>query len=138
MTYLLDINAVMALMNRDHVDHLRTHRFFARRPFATCPLVLLGVLRLLTRPPHLSGKPPLATPPEAWRKLAVLRNQRATVFVPDEPDPASLRMPFQKVMGHRQWNDFYLVGLAQKHAFMVATFDEGLHQSFPELVKLIP
>ncbi len=138
MTYLLDINAVMALMNRDHADHERTHRFFVRRPFATCPLVLLGVLRLLARPPDAPGKAPLATPAEAWRKLAVLRRQRAKIFVPDGLDPASLQMPFQRVMGHRQWNDFYLVALAQQHRFMVATFGEGLHRSFPELVKLIP
>jgi uncharacterized protein len=140
MTYLLDINGVMALMNKDHEHHERVHRFLKRRPFATCPLVQLGALRLLTRPRRLKDveRPPLETPANAWRKLMILRNTRARIFIPDELDCAAHSMPFGGLSGHRQWNDFYLVALAQKYGFMVATFDAGLWESFREVVKLIP
>jgi uncharacterized protein len=139
MTYLLDINGVMALLDRNHPQHEAVHGFFQRRPFATCPLVQLGVLRLLTRPRLIKGAafPPMAVPEEAWRKLVVLRNRRATVFITDELDAWSLHLPFQKVMGHRQWNDFYLVALAQRHHFKVATFDAGLGTLFPGHVTVI-
>ena len=140
MTYLLDINGVMALLNRDHESHDPAHAFFARRPFATCPLIQLGALRLLTRPRLVKGKEllPLATPAEAWSMLTVLRHNRARVCLPDDLDAGALKMPFRNIMGHRQWNDFYLAALAQKHGYMLATFDVGLQTAFPEVVKLIP
>lgn len=47
-------------------------------------------------------------------------------------------MPFGGVTGHRQWNDFYLVALAQKNHTLLATFDEALVRHFPEVCKLIP
>lgn len=47
-------------------------------------------------------------------------------------------MPFERVTGHRQWNDFYLVALAQRNAMILATCEEPLLKHFPEVVKLIP
>ena len=47
-------------------------------------------------------------------------------------------MPFESVAGHRQWNDFYLVALAQRSGLLLATFDEALPRHFPEVCKLIP
>jgi predicted nucleic acid-binding protein len=52
------------------------------------------------------------------------------VFLPDDLDASALKMPFRNVMGHRQWNDFYLAALSQRHGYRVATFDVGLQGLF--------
>ncbi len=47
-------------------------------------------------------------------------------------------MPFQSISGHRQWNDFYLIALAQKNGVMLASFDAAIARQFPKICKLIP
>lgn len=81
--------------------------------------------------------PPLQTPDEALRLVRWLTQARARKFVPEDLNCAA-RLPFDRVTGHRQWNDFYLVALAQRHSLMLATCDGGIEQYFPEIVKLIP
>jgi uncharacterized protein len=139
MTYLLDTNGVIALLVDTHEHHERAHRFFARRTFAIAPLVQLGVLQFLTRPRRIAGRvlEPLLKASEAWRCLRVLRHTRAKTFVSDSLDCAG-KLPFDRVTGHRQWNDFYLVALAQAHGFMLATFDAAIAEHFPEVARLIP
>ena len=141
MTYLLDTNGFIALLVPQHLDHERVHRFLRRRSFATSPQVQLGALRFLTRPRALKGMlhslPPLQTPDEALRLVRWLTHARAKTFVAEDLNCAG-PMPFNRVTGHRQWNDFYLVALAQRHSLMLATCDSALQTHFPEVVKLIP
>lgn len=141
MTYLLDTNGFIALLVPQHLDHKRVHSFFGRRPFATSPQIQLGTLRFLTRPRTVAGRtqslPPLHTPDEALRLVRWLTHARAKTFLAEDLNCAG-RMPFDRITGHRQWNDFYLVALAQQRSFMVATCDQALHEHFPEIVKLIP
>ena len=141
MNYLLDTNGFIALLVPQHVDHARVHRFFRRRGFATSPQVQLGALRFLTRPRALREMPhplpPLQTPDEALRLVRWLTHSRAKTFVPEDLNCAG-RVSFEHVTGHRQWNDFYLVALAQRHSLMVATCDSALEKHFPEHVKFIP
>jgi predicted nucleic acid-binding protein len=40
--------------------------------------------------------------------------------------------------GHRQWNDFYLVALAEKNELILATFDGAIAANFPISARLIP
>jgi predicted nucleic acid-binding protein len=136
MTYLLDTNGVIALLVINHEHHERVHAFFARRPFATSPQIQLGALRFLTRPldPDVGA---ICEPADAWRRLKILRQTRAKVFVPDDLDCAG-RLPFDLVSSHRHWNDFYLAGLAQHHGLKLATCDQALSIFFPEIVRLIP
>ena len=141
MTYLLDTNGFIALLVPQHVDHLRVHRFFLRCNFATSPQIQLGALRFLTRPRTVAGAgrqlPPLHTADEALRLVRWLTHAKGKTFIAEDLNCAG-RMPFGSVTGHRQWNDFYLVALAQHHSFMLATCESGLEQHFPEIVKLIP
>src|ERR1041385_4520595 len=141
MTYLPDTNGFIALLVAQHVDHLRVHRFFKRRSFATSPQVQLGPLRFLTRQRTGAGRAeplaPLHTPDEALRLVRWLCHARAKTF-PAEDFNCAGRMPFHRVAGPRQWNAFYLVALAQKNGLMLATCDQPLQQHFREVVKLIP
>jgi predicted nucleic acid-binding protein len=139
MTYLLDANGLAALVIPQHEHHERAHRFFARRPFAITPPTQLALLQILTRPRRVNGQmlPPLHAPDEALRRLRLLSHRRGMQFVPANLNCAG-QIPFDAVTGHRQWNDFYLVALAQKNGLMLATFDEALPRHFPEVGKLIP
>jgi predicted nucleic acid-binding protein len=141
MTYLLDTNGFIALLIPQHVDHRAAHRFFQRRTFATCPQIQLGALRFLTRPRLVAGRtqplPPLHSPDEALRLVRWLTNAKGKTFIAEDLNCAG-QLPFDQVTGHRQWNDFYLVALAQKHGWMLATFEPALQRHFPEVVKLIP
>lgn len=139
MTYLLDANGLAALVIPQHEHHERAHRFFARRPFATTPLTQLALLQILTRPRRLDQQMlvPLHPPAEAIRLVRLVSHRRGVKFLPAELD-CSGPMPFGSVSGHRQWNDFYLVALAQKYGLMLATFDQALPLHFPEVCKLIP
>ena len=141
MTYLLDTNAFIALLVPQHVDHQRVHRFFRRRNFAISPQIQLGALRFLTRPRAVPGMatslPALQSPDEALRLVRWLTHAKAKSFVAENLNCAD-RMPFDRITGHRQWNDFYLVALALRNSFMLATCDAPLHKHFPEVVRVIP
>lgn len=139
MTYLLDANCLVALVVPQHEHHDRARRFFARRTFAVSPLTPLALLQVLTRPRRMDQRilPPLHTPPEALRLLRLLCNTRGRLFLQADLD-CSGQMPFSHVTGHRQWNDFYLAALAQKHGYLLATFDEALVEHFPQICKMVP
>jgi len=139
MTYLLDANGLAALVIPQHEHHDRAHRFFFRRAFAITPLTQLALLQILSRPRRVKDQllPALHTAPEALRLVRLISHRRGVQFVPADMNCAG-PMPFDAVAGHRQWNDFYLVALAQKNNLMLATFDGALPVHFPEVCKLIP
>ena len=138
MTYLLDANGLAALVIPQHEHHERAHRFFARRPFALTPLTQLALLQILSRPRRVRDEilPPLHTPAEALRLTRLVSQRRGNKFLPAALDCTG-RMPFESVTGHRQWNDFYLVALAQRSGLLLATFDDALPRHFHEVCKLI-
>ena len=139
MTYLLDANCLVALVVPQHEHNERAHRFFARRMFAVTPLTQLALLQVLTRPRRMESTmhPPLHTPAEALRILRLLCDRRGRTFLPADLNCTG-RLPFEAVTGHRQWNDFYLVAIAQSHGYLLATFDEALVRHFPEVCRLVP
>jgi len=50
MTYLLDVNLLVALFDRRHLNHEAAHDWFARRgidSWATCPITENGFLRVI-------------------------------------------------------------------------------------------
>ncbi len=139
MTYLLDANYLAALAIPQHEHHERAHSFLGRRPFAVTPLTQLALLQILSRPHRVQERilPPLHPPTEALRIVRVVSQRRGCQFIPAGLNCAG-SMPFRAVTGHRQWNDFYLVALAQKNHTLLATFDEALVRHFPKVCKSIP
>ena len=62
MTYLLDVNVLIALIDPGHVAHDDAHGWFSREghtSWATCPITENGVLRILGNPkyPNSPGSP---------------------------------------------------------------------------------
>ena len=64
MTFLLDVNVLIALVDPVHVEHDATHEWFARKgkkSWATCPLTVNGLLRIVgsSRYPNSPSTPAL-------------------------------------------------------------------------------
>ncbi len=127
ITYLLDVNVLIALIDPMHVQHDPAHEWFSRQgeqAWATCPLTENGVLRIVGNPRYPNSPGPPAT---VMPLMAGLRALSGHVFWPDDIsllgdktiDPARL-------LGFGQVTDSYLLALAQAHKGRLATFDRRL------------
>lgn len=124
MTYLLDVNVLIALIDRRHVNHDVAHRWFSETgsaAWATCPLTENGVLRIVghARYANTPGSPAAVVP-----VLASLCALPGHVFWPD----AISILDHQHVSGAKlltsaQLTDTYLLALAASRDGKFATLD---------------
>lgn len=131
MTSLLDVNVLLALFDRWHVNHSTAHQWFGdsgRFDWATCSQTELGLIRVLSNPafPGLS-----LTPREATTRLARFCAAGGHHFWPDDVAPrvsldGELRMHLQ---GHKQVTDFHLAALADRYGGQLVTLDGRLVRS---------
>ncbi|WP_397423323.1 TA system VapC family ribonuclease toxin [Phenylobacterium sp.] len=127
MTFLLDVNILIALIDRSHVDSSRAHAWFAREgrhSFATCPLTENGVLRIV-------GGPRYPTPHGS--ASAVLPALEALCALPGHvfwPDAISLRdqqhLVRRRLLSSGDVTDIYLLALAVANVGRLATFDRKI------------
>ena len=131
MRYLLDVNVLIALLDRDHVHSDVAHSWWAgedHNRFATCPLVENGAIRILSNPNYSStakftakqvieklGEFVKLFDHEFWSEDLSLRDDE--VFLAD------------KIYGPRQITDIYLLALANKNDGCLVTFDTGIPTS---------
>jgi hypothetical protein len=128
VTYLLDVNLLIALFDSRHVNHEPAHVWFGstgRASWATCPVTENGFVRVLSNPAYPTVS---ATPGEALDRLAELCTQPGHVFWnADVSLMSSLDRPSRaRFVGHQQVTDFYLTALAAAHQGRLATFDGSL------------
>ncbi len=127
MTYLLDVNVLVALIDPGHVAHDAAHAWFAAqgsRAWATCPLTENGVLRIVGHPKYPNSP---GSPAAAAGIVAGLRAHPGHEFWSDDcsligntdVDPA-------KLLTSGQVTDTYLLALAKSHGGGLATFDRKL------------
>jgi uncharacterized protein len=144
VTYLLDINVLVALFDQAHVHHEPAHRWFAATgtaSWATCPLTENGFVRVISNPAYKSV---LANPAEAAQRLRMLCAAPGHNFWADIPSLMdSSAFDLSRVVGHNQVTDLYLAGLAQYYGGKLATFDQSIPVTAVvgathELVELIP
>lgn len=130
MTFLLDVNVLIALIDQAHVAHSEAHAWFAARgqgDWATCPLTENGVIRIVGNPryPNAPGSP--AAVAEIVRKLCGLPGH---LFWPDDFSLiGSDRVDLARLLTSAQVTDTYLLALAQAHGGRLATFDRKLATS---------
>ncbi len=126
---LVDVNALIALIDRDHVHHSEMERWFRSRHdsgWATCPLVENGAVRVLSQASYAGGQ---RTPAEVAKVLNALKRAFAGSyqFWPDDislTDPAVFDSTL--IAGSRQVTDVYLLGLAAHHKGILVSFDRSL------------
>ena len=127
MTYLLDVNVLIALIDPTHANHDDAHRWFARDgadDWATCPLTENGVIRVVSHPkyPNTPGSPAVVA--------GVITRMRRLPNHSFWPDDVSLlderRVDQGKLLSTGQLTDSYLLALAVAHDGRLATFDRRL------------
>ena len=127
MTYLLDVNVLIALSDPAHVQHELAHEWFAQygqSAWATCPITQNGLLRIVghVRYPNSPG-----TPAAVASTLASLCALPGHVFWPDDISLIDARyIDASRLLSSVQVTDSYLLALACAHSGQLATFDRKL------------
>jgi hypothetical protein len=127
VTYLLDVNVLIALIDPTHVGHDAAHAWFAMTgapSWATCPLTENGVIRIVGHPryPNSAGSPAAVAP-----IVAGLRSLPGHVFWNDDVSLiGSDIVDASRVTTPTQVTDTYLLALARAHDGRLATFDRRL------------
>lgn len=127
MRALLDVNVWVALFDDAHQFSDRANAFIETPglKIATCPLVENGVIRVLGSPSYSR----VATLPiqQVRDRLRLACETLDHVFWPDD---VSLRdetlFNFDRVQGHNQLTDMYLLGLAVRHRGRFVTFGQAI------------
>jgi uncharacterized protein len=126
--YLLDANALVALVLADHEHHQRTAAWAATVPqIALCPIVEGALFRYLLR----VGQPAST----ATEILAALYTSGRAEFWPDSI--TYIDVDLGHVTGHRQVTDTYLAAIAHGHGALLATLDAPLATTLPDRTLLI-
>lgn len=127
MTYLLDVNVLIALIDPAHVTHDAAHDWFGEigaQDWATCPLTENGVLRILGNPkyPNTPGSPAVVA-----EIVATLRNLPGHSFWPDDISLAGAsHVDAARLLNPANVTDTYLLALARSRNGHLATFDRKL------------
>jgi uncharacterized protein len=123
--YLTDVNVLVALTDRDHIHHGRVIRWFDRhghRDWGVCAFTQAGFLRVTT-----NSKTGAYSVTEATEMLVRLSDQPGYRYWPITSDWAKLTAPFlERVFGHQQITDAYLLGLAIKESGVLVTMDKAI------------
>jgi uncharacterized protein len=127
MTFLLDVNVLIALIDPGHVGHDAAHSWFeelGQQDWATCPITQAGVIRIVGHPryPNTPGSP--AEVAEIMQRLCSLDGHkfwpdRVNLFGGEVIDASEIRTSAQVT-------DSYLLALAASQGGKLATFDRKL------------
>lgn len=125
--YLLDVNVLIALAWPGHRFHEMAQRWFNRnadKGWATCPLVQAGFVRIVSNP---AFSPRSVSVKEAIQALTIsLKHPTHHFWADDISIAGGLAEVVNKIQGHQQVTDVYLLALAIKHRGKLATFDKGI------------
>jgi toxin-antitoxin system PIN domain toxin len=127
MSYLLDVNALVALFDEAHIHHLAAHEWFSvkgSRGWITCPITENGLLRILSHPAYPNSPLPmsdLADRLEEFKKAA-LRYR----FWNNDYSFSEWLAGGKLSIGSSQSTDAYLLQLCKRHRGVLATFDRRI------------
>jgi toxin-antitoxin system PIN domain toxin len=127
VTFLLDVNVLIALIDPGHVAHEDAHGWFGSTgatAWAACPITENGLLRILGNPkyPNSPGSPAVVA--KILQRLRALPGYRfwpddVSLMGADNVDPG-------KILTFGQVTDTYLLALAKAHGGKLASFDRKL------------
>jgi toxin-antitoxin system PIN domain toxin len=132
MSYLLDVNVLIALAWPSHVHHKVVHHWFRRAApegWVTCPMTHCGFVRVSSNPKFIADA---VSPREAIALLRQIVARPHHAFWPDDAlltDPDAV--PSDLLLGHNQVTDAYLLGLAIRHDGRLATLDQRIAALLP-------
>lgn len=127
MTYLLDVNVLIALIDPGHIAHDDAHRWFeavGRSEWATSPIIENGVIKIVGNPRYPSSP---GSPAVVANMVRTLRALPGHHFWPDSISLVEApAVEVGRLLTPRQVTDTYLLALAKAHHGQLATFDRKL------------
>lgn len=124
MTYLLDVNALLAMGFQQHEFHAEVADWVASLPLevelATCSITELGFVRILAQAPQY--RIPIEHGCALLRELKASQVRR----VPLVADKSGVELLPSWVKTARQTTDGHLLVLAEEHGARLASLDEGI------------
>jgi toxin-antitoxin system PIN domain toxin len=120
MTYLLDVNILLAAIWQEHPHHQRAFAWLAGKRIVVCPISELGFIRISTNARSSFGAPMDKT----RGLLEKFLSERKAGRIPDDL-PALESRPAKS----DEVTDFYLATLAPKHGCKLATLDARIKHS---------
>ena len=126
-TALLDVNVLTAMLWPAHEHHEAAHRWIGARAqagWASCPLTQLGFVRLVSNPAF--SRDSLSPSHAAALLTDNLRHERHEFWKDTLPVAAAVKDLDDRLQGHNQWTDAYLLATAIAHKGLLATFDRGV------------
>ena len=124
MTYLLDVNALVALLNKGHIHHQQAQSWAIGKKLALCPISELGYLRV-SKNAHQIGVMDGRAQLEKWTQAL------DPLFIPADIHA----WKGAKVTKASETTDYYLSELAQAHGCRLGTFDEGIKHPAVDLIS---
>jgi toxin-antitoxin system PIN domain toxin len=123
---LLDVNVLIALLDRDHADHGLAQdwiRAEITHGWASCAITENGFVRVVSQP----GYPSPVSPSEAMERLEAAASTPHHEFWPCSMSLLdATRIDRNRVHGPRQVTDVYLLALAVEHGGRFVTFDRSI------------
>lgn len=120
---LLDVNVLLALLDADHVDHVRAGDWLdheASSGWASCPITENGFVRTISQPRY----PSPVSPSTAMDLLSAARESGDHTFWPCDISVLDAAIVDRnRLHGPRQVTDAYLLALAAAHGGRFVTFD---------------
>ena len=120
---MLDISVLVALLDLMHLHHSRAFDWFRDNSadgWLTCPLTQNGCVRILSQPQYAH---PLSVA-VAMERLQITMSIGHHRFIPDDVSLLDdARVAPQRMLGHRQITDVYLLALAVAHDARLVTLD---------------
>ena len=125
--FLLDVNALLALLDPMHVHHEAAHDWYGKRPqrrLLTCSHVENGVIRVASQPKYPNCLGTSGRVREAVQKfIRQARPERCDQEVTLVDDNVLLR---PELLTPSRISNLYLLALAAAHAARLATFDRRI------------
>ncbi len=120
MTYLLDVNVLLAAIWQEHPHHRCAFAWLRDKKIAVCPIAELGFIRIST-----NARSSFGAPMDKTRGLLekFLAERKAARIADDLPALESRPAKSDEV------TDVYLAALAQKHGCKLATLDARIKHS---------
>lgn len=126
MRALFDVSVLVALHDEHHVHFEPVAHWMADhvdQGWASCPLTQNGCLRVLSQPSYPNTRPMS----QLWEPLHAAFSQRAHEFWADDLSLFDAqRIRRDRIHGHRQLTDIYLLALAVKHGGRLVTLDTAI------------
>jgi uncharacterized protein len=131
--FLLDVNVLIAAAWPTHQSHERVQQWLARHAregWATCPLTESAFVRIISNP---AFSPNALTVADALGLLRVNLDHPSHRFWEDDiPFEQSVEPFDDKLVGHREVSDAYLLGLAIHKRGKLATLDRAILSLLPD------